>query len=47
MNADGAVKVGVELNGKEREKSLARGGDGKVALFEGASWRRLQAKRGR
>lgn len=35
MKADGAVKVGVELKGKERDESLARGGDGKVAVFEG------------
>lgn len=35
MKADGAVKVGVDLKGKEREESLARGGDGKVAVFEG------------
>lgn len=35
MKADGAVKVGVELKGKERDESLARGGDGKVTVFEG------------
>jgi hypothetical protein len=31
----GDVQVGVELEGAEREASLARGGDGRVAVFEG------------
>jgi hypothetical protein len=34
MKAEGEVKVGVELKGKERDESRARGGDGKVAVFE-------------
>jgi hypothetical protein len=35
MKADGALTLGVDLKGKERDESLARGGDGKVAVFEG------------
>ncbi len=35
MKAESAVKTGVELKGQEREESLARGGDGKVAEFDG------------
>jgi sucrose-6-phosphate hydrolase SacC (GH32 family) len=31
----GAVKVGVELQGEERSESLRRGGDGRVAEFDG------------
>ncbi len=35
LTARGEVKLGVELTGAERSASLARGGDGKVAQFEG------------
>ena len=31
----GKVEVGIELSGAEKEASLARGGDGRVAAFEG------------
>ena len=34
MKAYGTAKVGVELKGKDRDESLARWGDGKVAVFE-------------
>ncbi|MCX7007125.1 MAG: hypothetical protein NTY53_07730, partial [Kiritimatiellaeota bacterium] len=35
LTARGAVQLGVELAGEERAASLARGGDGKVAQFDG------------
>ncbi len=35
LEAKGAVTVGVPLDGAEREASLARGGDGRAARFEG------------
>lgn len=35
MQAVGPVKTGTELKGQEREESLVRGGDGKVATFAG------------
>jgi sucrose-6-phosphate hydrolase SacC (GH32 family) len=35
MKAEGAVKLNVELKGKELAESLARGGDGRVAEFDG------------
>lgn len=46
MKADGAVKVGVELKGKEWDESLARGGDGKVAVFEGGVLTELIGEKG-
>ena len=35
LKAHGAVQVGVALSGAERDASIARGGDGRVALFQG------------
>lgn len=35
LKANKEVKVGIELQGAERDESLARGGDGKVAEFNG------------
>ncbi len=38
LKPHGAAKVGVELQGAEREASLARGGDGKVAEIVPGGW---------
>lgn len=46
MKADGAVKVGVELKGKERDESLARGCNGKVAVFEGGVLTEVMGEKG-
>ena len=46
MKADGAVKVGVELKGKDRDESLARGGDGMVAIFEGGALTEVAGEKG-
>lgn len=35
LTARGDVRLGVELEGEEREASLARGGDGRAARFDG------------
>jgi sucrose-6-phosphate hydrolase SacC (GH32 family) len=35
LTAEGAVTLGVELKGADRDASLRRGGDGKVAQFQG------------
>ena len=37
---EGNVKLGVELAGAERKASLRRGGDGRVAQFDGGYLRR-------
>ena len=35
LSVHGDVKLGVELHGTDREASIARGGDGRVARFDG------------
>lgn len=45
MKSFGNVRAGVRLKGIEREESLARGGDGKVAKFEGG-WLEIAAEDG-